>query len=560
MNEIQRLISDYFDGGLSEEEGRRLREYIAENPEHAREFMRASLLHTCLYEYITGADLREESGAPGDANISPASLDVVTRAPARPALYRFPARGRQVAAAAIGVCFGAILLYLALNSGRFAPNRGRVGAGNDGFVHGGAGSSEGVATLGRGIGAEWGVPGVTAGEAMGAGVYALRAGYAEVKFVSGAAVVVRGPAAFAIDSAMHMKLTAGSLTTEVPAGARGFTVDVPGASVVDLGTEVGVSVDGEQESHVEVFKGRARVELASANGAGGARVLEPAMAVNVNAATATLEESSPEPLAFVRRGELDLVGPGVSGAVRWRGMVEELRKDPDLVAWYSFANLYGPAEKLKNLAGATSGEFDGVLENVTWEEGRFPDRPAMRFHGAGSRGLVNIPVPLTSLTVAAWVKLESFDHKYVSLLMSDGTHERSDLCHLQLSKLEGKPALHLSTPTPSAWDMYPFRDATLSSALKKWRFVAVVFDRTKGMGQWTVSGYVDGVCVGTRPVAGNPPPLVFGAAEIGNWKGSRAGDARPLDGWIDDVALWKRPLKAEEIERMYEAGSSAEGK
>ena len=68
-----------------------------------------------------------------------------------------------------------------------------------------------------------------------------------------------------------------------------------------------------------------------------------------------------------------------------------------------------------------------MLENVTWEEGRFPDRPAMRFHGAGSRGLVNIPVPLTSLTVAAWVKLESFDHKYVSLLMSDGTHERLDL-------------------------------------------------------------------------------------------------------------------------------------
>ena len=107
--------------------------------------------------------------------------------------------------------------------------------------------------------------------------------------------------------------------------------------------------------------------------------------------------------------------------------------------------------------------------------------------------------------------------------------------------------LHLSTPTPNAFDAYPFKDATLTSALKMWLFVAVVFDRTGGLGSWKVSGYVDGVCVGTRPVAGDPPPLVFGAAEIGNWKGTGRGDARALNGMIEDVALWKRPLKAEEI-------------
>ena len=251
---------------------------------------------------------------------------------------------------------------------------------------------------------------MTTGQGMVAGAFELRAGYAEVKFVSGAAVVVRGPAAFAIDSPMHMKLIGGSLTTEVPAAAHGFTVEVPGASVVDLGTEVGVAVNAGRESHVEVFKGKAEVELASANGAGGARMLEPAMAVNVDGATATMEESSAEPLAFTRRGQLDEIEPAVSGAVRWRATVEEARKDPDLVAWYSFGNLFAPAETLKNTAGATAGQFDGELQNVTWDAGRFPGRPAMHFHGGGSRGLVNISTPLTSLTFAAWVKLESFDH------------------------------------------------------------------------------------------------------------------------------------------------------
>ena len=149
MNEIQRLISDYFDGGLSEEEGQRLREFIARDPENAREFMRASLLHTCLYEYVNGADLREESERLEDANIPPAKLDVAIPAPARPASYRFPARGRHLVAAGIGVCFGAILLYFALNWGRFGANRGRFGAENAGSEVASAGSGEMVATLGR---------------------------------------------------------------------------------------------------------------------------------------------------------------------------------------------------------------------------------------------------------------------------------------------------------------------------------------------------------------------------------------------------------------------------
>ena len=376
-------------------------------------------------------------------------------------------------------------------------------------------------------------------------------------------MVVRGPAAFAIDSALRMRLIAGSLTTEVPARARGFTVDVPGASVVDLGTEVGVAVDAAQESHVEVFKGKARVELASANGVAG-RILEPAMAVRVDGVRGAIEDAAAEPLAFTRRGQLDQIQPEVTGAVRWRATVEALRGDPDLVAWYSFANLYGPAEKLKNLAGATAGQFDGVLENVTWDAGRFPDRPAMRFHGASSRGLVNIPVPLMSLTFAAWVKVHSFDHNYVSLLMSDGTHERLDLCHLQLTKSSerqsDKPSLQMSTATPNGWDLYAFRSADLRRPLETWRFVAVVFDRTKGPAVGTVSGYVDGVCVGTKPVAGNPPPVSFGVAELGNWSNARAGDVRGMDGLMDDVALWKRPLKGEEIRRIYEAGAPADGR
>ena len=212
MNEMQRLISDYFDGQLSEEEGRRLREFIAREPENAREFMRASLLHTCLYEYINGADLREETGTPGDANISPAIMDVANSAPARPAYLalgqrvrsgvgsgvksgsdragrrveesprpaRFPvlASRRHLAAAAIWVLFGAVSFYFVLNWGRFGTHRERSGTENRGSEVASVESGEAVAILGRTIDAQWGVPaggpGMTPGQGMAAGAFDLR--------------------------------------------------------------------------------------------------------------------------------------------------------------------------------------------------------------------------------------------------------------------------------------------------------------------------------------------------------------------------------------------------
>jgi hypothetical protein len=116
----------------------------------------------------------------------------------------------------------------------------------------------------------------------------------------------------------------------------------------------------------------------------------------------------------------------------------------------------------------------------------------------------------------------------------------------------------LSTTTPNGWDVYPFKSAMLKRPSETWRFVAVVVDRSKGRtggSGATVSGYVDGVCIGTRPVAGNPPALVFGVSQLGNWANGGAADSRGLDGWMDDVALWKRPLKGEEIRAIYEAGA-----
>ena len=100
----------------------------------------------------------------------------------------------------------------------------------------------------------------------------LTAGLVELSFVSGAKLVLEGPARFEATARDGGLLHAGRLTAEVtsdgsnsPAEAGLFTVSTPNALVTDLGTEFGVAYAIAGETLVQVFEGR--VELAAGAGA-----------------------------------------------------------------------------------------------------------------------------------------------------------------------------------------------------------------------------------------------------------------------------------------------------
>ena len=86
--------------------------------------------------------------------------------------------------------------------------------------------------------------------------FELSDGFAEILFYNDAVVLVQAPAVFELESGSQMKLISGRLTSNVPPTAVGFTVRTPGGSVVDYGTEFGVSVGGDGKTDVEVFKGQ----------------------------------------------------------------------------------------------------------------------------------------------------------------------------------------------------------------------------------------------------------------------------------------------------------------
>ena len=82
----------------------------------------------------------------------------------------------------------------------------------------------------------------------------LEQGLAQVRFESGAVIVVQGPADIELRSANSVSLRSGSMTAEAPVEAHGFEVHTPNATLIDLGTRFGIACDAGQ-TDVEVFKG-----------------------------------------------------------------------------------------------------------------------------------------------------------------------------------------------------------------------------------------------------------------------------------------------------------------
>ena len=139
------------------------------------------------------------------------------------------------------------------------------------------------------------------GQALLMGTLRLEAGVVELTFGSSAKVAVEGPAQFKLTGNNSMELVDGKIATEVPRRARGFSVKMPTATVVDLGTRFGASINTERASEVDVFQGTVELTAAaSAENPRGEWRLTQNMAMIADehgavAATALSEAAFPQP-------------------------------------------------------------------------------------------------------------------------------------------------------------------------------------------------------------------------------------------------------------------------
>ncbi len=163
-----------------------------------------------------------------------------------------------------------------------------------------AGHAQEVAWLANAQDCRWATDASPDGRLSKGGVIRLERGLAELRFRSGAAVVLEGPATLEMVSFNSARLLSGKLSARVTGAAKGFQVLTPQGRVVDLGTEFGISVSNDGSADVVVFSGK--VEAFAAGNAAPTSLTENRTArIGTDGVVVNPGGSTPAKTSFARR-------------------------------------------------------------------------------------------------------------------------------------------------------------------------------------------------------------------------------------------------------------------
>ncbi|MEJ5260926.1 MAG: LamG-like jellyroll fold domain-containing protein [Anaerohalosphaeraceae bacterium] len=418
-----------------------------------------------------------------------------------------------------------------------------------------------VGRISRAVNAQWADPSgmLREGSELFPGVMGLTQGMAELTLESGVKVIVQAPADFELESAGQIYLKKGRLVALIssPTG-QPFVVRTPNAAVVDFGTEFGTAFqDGNTQTYV--FEGEVEIR----NSSNPLRyekglVLKKGQGGQVDNSGAVAFKEIP-PYRFVRSEEFGVHVKASKGSAyhRWLAYSYTLRRDPALVAYYTFEKDLSAPEKLTNLAAATAGRLDASLGAVpessrpVWTRGRWPEKTGLQFERALQQHLT-IPgdeaIQLNGpITLAAWIQCPDIrtggGHILSNRLLNGG------VCNYQLGYRtsairQTQDSIHMARKKGTEdWSNHLFSQPLSPSPA--WRLLAVTHDNH------TIRFYCDGQLVDARPWVHQQEVV---AADL--WIGTDGtnNDAFYFQGIIDEIAVFKRALSPEEIQQMYEAG------
>lgn len=393
-----------------------------------------------------------------------------------------------------------------------------------------------VAVLTRGVNLEWESAAIAPGTPLSPGLLKLKSGIAQIEFYQGARLLIEGPAEFQLISSGEATCTRGKLSVNVPPQAKGFRINTPKGTIVDLGTEFGLDVSDES-AEVHVFKGE--VELHKA--AESMKSLKEGQAMAFAAESQMLEANLSN---FASLSDLDS-RTALSDRTqldRWRFASDQLNADSALKLHFNFQD-DDSSRSLQN--HATHGE-DGSIVGASWTTGRWPGKGALEFRNVSDRVRLSAPNEVKALTMAMWVRINGLDRAFNSLFMSEGWGDRK--IHWQITR-EGKIRLGIAGAAGKGHQDCDTEVFFTPERFGRWMHLTVVFDpQTKEVRHYANGSLLDKIALK------DAAPLKPGVAELGNWNDRRSignGIAiRHLSGTMDEFALWDRVLGEAEIQAM----------
>ena len=388
----------------------------------------------------------------------------------------------------------------------------------------------------------------------------LRSGCAELLFEGGTVLVIEGPSHLVLESGSQIFLQEGKVVAKMAASSPdGFVVRSPAASVVDYGTEFGVSVLPTGMTETYVYEGL--VEIRDSSNPlrfRQRRLLNAGQGVQADTARRIMDKKI-DPFSFVRSEEMDVrfQAQNDTGYYRWKSYSYTLRRDPFLMVYCPFEKDLEKPDVLLNAVSERSGVPDGLLGDgfaakPQWVKGRWPQKTALAFDRARRQG-IRIPYHpafciSNGITVAVWVNLSPHPEALGGHILScrDGNH-----VNYQLSYFNGWAAAGQEAYTIQFLRYQNFTKTNSPPIVlepSRWYFLAVTHDGN------LLSFYVDGRLVGTVPYAYHAEPaaadLLIGDVEVPGTDYS----FKRFHGVLDEAAVFNRVLSPEELRCYYEAG------
>jgi hypothetical protein len=428
-------------------------------------------------------------------------------------------------------------------------------------------------TLGASLDVLWANPAAApaSGTILDNGVpQSLSSGYVELTSPNGLTAVIQGPASFTVQRAGVVALHSGRMTAIVPRNARGFTVNTPVSSIVDLGTEFGVSVGSDGATDVETFRGTVSVSPSTTVAVGSADSVlinaGSARRVDLNGA---VTEIPPNGSAFVRPQQFEDWSAFTAKTPydRWKAYSERLRHDPDLVAYYTFSNATDTPDRLLNQS-AVGPALDGILggddptQRPEWTTGRWPQKGGLAFvPGEYSHVIVHSGIgdaldfsngdqTARPFTIAGWICVNSAPADVGGIVAKGFAFAEQFAIDLHQSL------------DPRAW----VRDSVSTNSkaqealgdplpLGSWIHLAMTCEP----GSHDIKVYLNGrVSAERNDVPGKllrtDSPVTIGARPRAKNDDGSIDYYQPFEGRMDELAIFRRVISADQVREMYLAG------
>jgi hypothetical protein len=401
------------------------------------------------------------------------------------------------------------------------------------------------AVLTHTVGVKWGegTDGPPAlGQTLDLSKLEVESGLAQLEFIRGSTVILEGPVSFEIKGSNEGSLQRGKLRANVPAVAKGFSVDLPHGRLVDLGTEFGLHVHDGGSTEIFVYKGRVRYDgLPNTDEAFSHEISSgEALFVDPYGHPSWIEMPS-EP--FMGTADLAFISMEQSQNrySSWVSLSEEIAKSSDTLLYYSFDNHAPWSRTLNDL----SNQANGAVVGCKWTDGRWPGKGALGFSRKNDQVRLDFPSHHPALTLGAWVSLNVLGQHPSPIISSDSTSNGAASWYVN-----SKGMLVLELNVNGKPKRYESAVAFRKERLGRWMHVSTTFDPVSKM----VTHYVNGRSFSREKIV-TAIPLYFGSSLLGNFsKNSLVKSKRSIQGKIDEFVLFKEAFDEDAVRRLFEIG------